>query len=173
VRVFIQVQDLENVWVRDGDVALIRADSFPGQPFKGKVTRTSKSLNPQNRTLRTQVDLPNDDGKLLPGMFVNATIIAEHKNVWTLPAKAVVTRGEQTFCYRVENGKAVRTPIRVGLPGNEKDNELIEVLKKQVKPAKAGEEAQWEDLSGEEVIVASDPASLTDGQAVGEPSGNN
>jgi RND family efflux transporter MFP subunit len=171
VRVFIQVQDPDNVWVRDGDVALIRAESFPGQPFKGTVTRTSKSLNPQNRTLTTQIDLPNPDDRLLPGTYVNATIIAEHKNVWSLPAAAVATKGEQTFCYRVENGRAVRTPIQVGLWGNEPGNELVEVVKKQMKPAKAGEEAPWEDVSGDEVIVASDPASLTDGQAVSVPSG--
>jgi RND family efflux transporter MFP subunit len=166
VRVFIQVQEPDNVWVRDGYAALVRVESFPGQLFKGTVTRTSKSLNPQNRTLRTQIDLPNEDGKLLPGTFVNATIIAEHKNVWALPAAAVLTQGEQSFCYRVEDGKAVRTPIQVGLRGNEKDNELIEVLKKQTKPARAGEQAHWEDWSGGEVIVGSDAASLTDGQAV-------
>jgi RND family efflux transporter MFP subunit len=166
VRVFIQVQDPDNVWVRNGDIAIIRVESFPGQPVQGTVTRTSRSLNPQNRTLRTQVDLPNDDGKLLPGMFVNATIIAEHKNVWALPATAVVTKGEQTFCYFVESGKAVRTPVRLGMRGNEKDNEVVEVLKKQTKPAKAGEEGAWEDVSGEEVIVASEVASLTDGQTV-------
>src|SRR5262249_17844970 len=144
--------ELEAVWVRDGDVALIRVQGLQGQQFKGTVTRSSKSLN--RRTLRTQIDLPNTDEKLLPGMFVNATIIAEHKNVWSLPATAVVTRGEQTFCYRVESGKAVRMPIRVGLRGNEPDNERVEVVKKQVKPSRAGEEAPWEDFSGEEVIVA-------------------
>jgi RND family efflux transporter MFP subunit len=166
VRVFIQVQAPDNVWVRNDNVALIHVEAFPGQPFKGTVSRTSKSLNPLNRTLRTEIDLPNDDGKLLPGMFVNATIIAERKNVWSLPATAVLTKGEQAFCYRVENGKAVRTPIQVGLSGNEKNNELVEVLKKQLKPAKAGEEARWEDWSGAEVIVANDPSSLTDGQVV-------
>jgi RND family efflux transporter MFP subunit len=165
VRVFIQVQEPDNVWVRDGDAALIRVEGFPGKPFKGKVTRTSKSLNPQNRTLRTQVDLPNDDGKLLPGMFVNATIIAEHKNVWALPAAAVVTKGDQTFCYRVEDGKAVRTPIQVGLRGNEKDNELVEVMKKQV-AAKPGEEPRWEPFTGTEEVVGGDLAGLKEGQAV-------
>ena len=171
VRVFIQVQEPDNVWVRDGDAALIRVESFPGPPFKGTVKRTSKSLNPQNRTLRTQIDLPNDDGKLLPGMFVNATIIPEHKNVWALPATAVVTQGGHSFCYRVEDGMAVRTPVRVGLRGNEKDNELLEVLKKQTKPARAGQEGGWEDFTGEEVIVVSDPGALTDGQTVSSSTG--
>jgi RND family efflux transporter MFP subunit len=162
VRVFINVPELDAVWVRVGDGALIRVQSLQGQEFRGTVTRVSKSLHPQNRTLRTQIDLPNDDGKLLPGMFVNATIIAEHKNVWVLPVAAVVTQGEQTYCYRVEHGKAVRTPIRVGLRGNE----LVEVLKKQTKSPKGAEESSWDDLTGKEVIVASDAGSLAEGQAV-------
>jgi len=162
VRVFINVPESDAVWVRDGDVALIRVQSLQGEQFTGTVTRGSKSLNPQNRTLRTEIDLPNAEGRLLPGMFVNATIIAEHKNVWALPATAVITQGEQNFCYRVENGKAVRTPIQVGLRGTE----LVEVLKKQTKPTSAGGEPHWEDLGGDEIIVASDPASLTGGQAV-------
>ena len=168
VRVFINVQELEAVWVRDGDTALVRPQSLQGQQFKGTVTRTSGALNPQNRTLRTEIDLPNKEGKLLPGMFVKATIIAEHKNVWALPVAAVVTQDEQTFCYRVEGGKAVRTPLQVGLRGNE----LVEVLKKQMKPAKGAEQSGWEDISGQEVIVASAAASLTDGQAVSLSSGD-
>ena len=167
VRVFVNVQELEAVWVRDGDTALIRPQSLQGQQFKGKVTRTSGSLNPQNRTLRTEIDLPNAEGKLLPGMYVTVTIIAEHKNVRALPVAAVVTQGEQTFCYRVESSKTVRTPIQVGLRGSE----LVEVLAKQTKPAKAGEEAKWEDFNGDEVIVASDPGSLTDGQAISTSTG--
>src|SRR5262245_6164048 len=162
VRVFINVQELEAAWVRDGDAAIIRVQSLQGQQFKGAVTRSSKSLHPENRTLRTEIDLPNEDEKLLPGMFVNATIIAQHKNVWALPAAAVVTQGEQSYCYRVESGKAVRTPIQVGLRGSD----LVETLKKQTRPATAGEESYWEDFTGKEVISASDPAALTDGQAV-------
>jgi RND family efflux transporter MFP subunit len=171
VRVFANVQELEAIWVRDGDTALIRPQSLMGQQFKGKVTRTAGALNPQNRTLRTEIDLPNADGKLLPGMYVNVTIIAEHKNVWTLPAAAVVTQGEQTFCYRVVNGKALRTPIQVGLRGNELGNELVEILKIQTKSGKGAEHSGWEDLTGEELIVASDAASLSDGQAISASSG--
>jgi HlyD family secretion protein len=162
VRVFINVPELEAVWVRDGDVALIRVQSLQGQQFKGTVTRASKSLHPQNRTLRTEIDLPNDDGKLLPGMFVDATIIAEHKNVWALPATAVLTQGEQSVCYCVENGKALRTPVQVGL----RSSELVEVIKKRLKPAKPGEEVPWEDFSGSEEIVQTDPGSLSEGQPV-------
>jgi RND family efflux transporter MFP subunit len=167
VRVFVNVQELEAVWVRDGDTALIRPQSLLGRQFQGTVTRSSGALNPQNRTLRTEIDLPNAGGELLPGMYVNATIIAERKNVWALPVAAIVTQGEQTYCYRVENGKAVRIPIQVGMRGSE----WVEVLKKRKKPATPGEEGEWGDVTGEEMVVASDAASLTDGQPVNTVTG--
>jgi RND family efflux transporter MFP subunit len=162
VRVFVNVPDVDAVWVRDGDAATLRVQGLQGQQFKGTVTRTSGALHPQNRTLRTEIDLPNADGKLKPGAYVNATIIVERKEVRAIPAKAVVTQGEQSFCYRVEKGKTLRTPIQTGLIGSD----LAEVLKKQTKPARPGEEGHWEDFTGDELIVTSDPAALSDGQAV-------
>ncbi len=167
VRVFVNVQELEAVWVRIGATVLIRAQSLPGQMFRGKVTRTAGALDPQNRTLHTEIDLPNADGKLMPGMYVTATISAEHKNVWTLPVAAILTQEDHSFCYRVENGKAVRTPIQIGLRGKE----IVEVLKKQATSATDVEQSVWEDFTGEEVIVASDAGSLSDGATVSVSSG--
>jgi hypothetical protein len=61
--------------------------------------------------------------------------------VITLPAAAFVTEGDvnqgyRTFCFIVENGRAWRTPVQVGA----RDSQRVEVLKKQIRPAKAGEE---------------------------------
>jgi RND family efflux transporter MFP subunit len=162
VRVFINVQELEAVWVRDGDTVFIRVQGLQGQQFKGTVTRSSGTLHPQNRTLRTEIDLPNSTGKLKPGMYVTATIIAERKNVWALPAAAVLTQGEQPFCYRVEGDKAVRTPLQVGLRGSD----LVEVLKMQTTPVSPGDEGSWNDVTGEEPIVVEGAEGLKDGEHV-------
>jgi HlyD family secretion protein len=162
VRVFVNVQELEAVWIHDGDIALIRPQGLPGQQFTGKVTRNSGTLNPQNRTLRTEIDLRNAEGKLLPGMYVTVTIIAEHKNVWTLPASAVAIQGEQAYCYRVEKGKAVRTNIRTGI----RNDKLVEILTKETGAPKSSESVPWEDLTGEEVIVENAAAIMKDGQTV-------
>jgi multidrug efflux pump subunit AcrA (membrane-fusion protein) len=161
VRVFVDVAELDAVWVREGDMVLLRAQALPNQQFKGTVTRTSKSMDRQNRNLRVEIDLPNEDGKLFPGMYMNATITAEHKNVWTLPTTAIRSQGEQNFCFRVENGKAVQTPIQVGLRGTE----LIEVLKKRSTPLKPGEQVGWENFTGDETIVI-DSSAVTEGQTV-------
>ena len=79
--------------------------------------------------------MPNPEGKLLPGLYVDVTITVEHRDVWTLPASAVVTGEDESFCYRLESVKAVRTPLQLGLSGGG----LVEVLKKQLKSTKPGE----------------------------------
>ena len=74
VRVFINVPGSDAAWVKDNDVVMLRLQGSGGELFPGKVTRTSHSLNPQTRTLRTEIDLANAKGKLLPGMYVQASI---------------------------------------------------------------------------------------------------
>jgi len=161
VRVFVNVPGADAGWVQDGDPVTLLLQGAGGQVFRGKVTRNARSLNPLARTLRTEIDLPNPDGKLLPGMYMQASITVEHPNVWTLPAAAVVTSGDQTFCYRVENGKAVKTPLQVGLRGGG----LVEVLKQGVKAA-ASSEVRWEPIVGTEAVGAGDVDALSDGLPV-------
>jgi multidrug efflux pump subunit AcrA (membrane-fusion protein) len=161
VRVFVNVPGADAGWVRDGDPVSLRLQGAGGELVQGKVTRNARSLDPRARTLRTEIDIPNPEGKLLPGMYVQASITVQHPNAWTLPAAAVVTEGDQTSCYRVVDGKAVRTPLQVGLRGGG----LVEVLKKQVKSPSPGEEGRWQDITGDEEVVG-DPAGLSDGQPV-------
>jgi hypothetical protein len=66
-----------------------------------------------------------------------------------------VTQAEQSFCYRVENGKAVRTPIQIGF----RDSQYVEVVKK------TGKDGGWQDFTGMEEIAAN-ATGLADGQAV-------
>src|SRR5262249_46747660 len=152
--------------VPEADISLVGNDTpvvihcpaIRGQEFAGKVARTTAVLDPQTRTLRIEIDLPNSEMKLRPGMFVRVRAGVERAGVWALPSSAVLTRGEEAFCFRVEEGKVIRTPIQVGLAGDR----LIEVLKKQTKPSKPGESAPWEDFTGAEEIVSTGPGRLRD-----------
>ena len=65
------------------------------QDFVGKVSRFADSLNQQTRTMETEVDFQNKDGKLLPGMYVQADVSHdEKKNALTVPVEAVSQRGD-------------------------------------------------------------------------------
>jgi multidrug efflux pump subunit AcrA (membrane-fusion protein) len=106
------------------------------------------ALDPKTRTLRTEIDLPNPDGTLHPGLYAYTTVIVEeHPDVLTLPATAVVRDGEKTFCVAVRVGRAARRPIEVGLS----DGARTEI--------RSG-------LKGDEVVVKANAVSLTDGQPV-------
>jgi multidrug efflux pump subunit AcrA (membrane-fusion protein) len=167
VRVFVNLPEMEAVWVRRGAAASVQSQALAGQEFRGKVTRTARSLDPVNRTLRTEIDLPNPDGPLLPGMYVDVTIIVEHPNTWTLPSSVVGTEEGKSFCWCVEDGKAIRAPVRLGLHGEG----MVEVLKKGRRTASSGTEESWEDFNGQEEIVKSPTTGLKDGEAVRSSTG--
>jgi HlyD family secretion protein len=68
VRVVVDVPGKDAARLKPGAPAVVRPDALKGQEFKGKVTRTAGALDPEKQTLRVQIDLPNPDGKLMPGM---------------------------------------------------------------------------------------------------------
>jgi HlyD family secretion protein len=161
VRIFVDVPEADAASVNDGDAARVRVQVLGDRQIRGKVTRNAWALNARTRTLRAEIDLPNADGTLRPGMYAHAAITVERANAWTLPVSAVATQGDQAYCYRVEDGKAVRTPVKVGI----RDKDVVEVLKKQTKADGPGDDA-WEDLTGDEQIVQGGLGALADGQAV-------
>jgi RND family efflux transporter MFP subunit len=119
-----------------------------GKTFDAKVTRTAWSLDPTNRSLRTEIDVINSEAILRPGMFATATILLDERhNVLALPATAIVRDGQDHFCWTVGGGKLERRKIEIGLrSGND-----VEVS--------AG-------LALDQVVVSAPSGSLKPGQAV-------
>ena len=162
VRVFLDVPEADAVLVRDGAAASIRVPSLNNRVFTGTVAGSSWMLEPKQRTLRTEIDFDNPKELLRPGMYAHAGIPVDQPNSFSLPASAVLIRDGQAFCYRVEKGKAVKTVIRIGV----REGDRVEVLKKLGRRKRSGASAPWEDFTGKETIIASNPGELTDGQAV-------
>lgn len=69
LRVFVSVPQTNAPSIRAGLPAYIELREYPGQRFTGKVVRTADSIDPATRTLLTEIDVPNHDGKLLPGSY--------------------------------------------------------------------------------------------------------
>ena len=103
------------------------------QPTAGTVTRTANALDQGTRTLLTEVDIPNQSHRLLPGMFVYVTFkLGPSGTHWRVPATAVIfnaqgTRvaivgaGNKLHFQQVELGRDFGTSIDIqtGLHGNE------------------------------------------------------
>jgi RND family efflux transporter MFP subunit len=73
LRVFVAVPEVYSRAARIGATATLTLDEFPSQTFRGKITRTSHSIEMASRTLNTEIDVENRTGQLLPGptcMFI-------------------------------------------------------------------------------------------------------
>jgi len=157
VRVVVQVPEADAELVKEGAAVKLTVHALNGAVLSGKVARSSWDLEPGSRTLRTEIDLPNKEGTLRPGMYLYARIAGNLPETWALPASAVVKQGDALVCFRIVDGKAVRTPVQAR-NGN---GQFIEVLKWQ----KSLSPPVWEDFTGDESIAAR-AAGLSDGQAV-------
>jgi RND family efflux transporter MFP subunit len=92
IRVFANVPQAVAADVGDGTPVQVTANEYPNRIFEGKVTRTSKSIDPRARTLRVEVDLPNDDLALLPGMYVQVAFHLNPTSFVQVPASAMLFR---------------------------------------------------------------------------------
>lgn len=95
LRVFIDVPQNAAPGVKEGQDADVLVREYPGKAFPGKVVRTARTLDPATRTLRTELYLPNPEGQLLPGMYVQVkfTVIRDNPGV-LIPARTLVLRKE-------------------------------------------------------------------------------
>jgi RND family efflux transporter MFP subunit len=92
IRVFVNVPQTVIAEIGDGTVAQVTASELPGRTFEGKVTRTSRSIDRHARTLRVEVDLPNSDLALLPGMYVQVAFHLKPTSFVQVPASAMIFR---------------------------------------------------------------------------------
>lgn len=156
VRVVVSVPEADAGLVAVGQDVRLAVQAVAGPEQAGKVVRTSWSLEPGSRTLRTEIDLPNEKGFLRPGMYVHAKLTAELPAAWSVPAAAIGKAGDESVMYLVEGGKAVRVSVQL-LKG---DGQFTQV-RRYKKPGAT----DWTDATGAEA-VATPASALTDGQAV-------
>lgn len=148
VRLAIDVPESEAPHVRTNTSATVTIDAMPGEQFQGSVSRYSRSLNPATRTMRAEIDLPNTEGLLLPGMFGRATLTLEIRaGAVTVPAEALHVEGDRSFVYQAVGGRARRVDVET-LPGDGIDIEVIG------------------GLDGSELIIVAAREPLADGIAV-------
>jgi Cu(I)/Ag(I) efflux system membrane fusion protein len=140
------VADLSRVWmladvyeyefskVSLGSEVEVTADAFPGRVFRGRVAFIDPSVNPESRTVKVRVDLPNPSGVLKPEMFVNARIFSRALKGLTIPASAVLYTGNRNVAWvEVEPNVFEPRDLKLGLrSGDEyivlsglKDGEMV------------------------------------------------
>jgi RND family efflux transporter MFP subunit len=88
-----------------------------GRTFSGKVVRFTRSVSLDTRTMETEIDVPNADLSLTPGMYADATLELEHKeNALSVPIQAVVQGDKEPYVLVIDDEDRVqRRNVEVGV----------------------------------------------------------
>ena len=116
LRVYVSVPQTYAPNMKVGMKATVTLQEFPGQKFLGTVARTADAIDPATRTLNTEVDVPNKDGKLLPGSFgqVHFATGTSIPRI-TIPVNAMLFRAEGPRVAVVDKDNTVHLhPISIG-----------------------------------------------------------
>jgi RND family efflux transporter MFP subunit len=107
IRTQVFVPQDEAFGVGPGVDAVVRVPEIPDRGFPGKVTRIASALQPGSRTLLTEIDVPNPDGALSPGIYCTVELYIPRKTpAMIIPADAVVFDQNGLHVAVVENGIA-------------------------------------------------------------------
>src|ERR1700722_9111723 len=104
LRVFTYVPQNVAPFIKDGDAARITAIGYTGKTFKGTITRHPNALSPDTRTMLVEVDLPNENEVLYPGMYATAEFtVAMGTGSPMVPDDALVFRDGKVYVPVVRN----------------------------------------------------------------------
>jgi multidrug efflux system membrane fusion protein len=95
IRVYVTVPEVSASAIHRGLRAYLELSQFPGEKFTGEVARTSESIDPATRTLLTEVDVPNRQGRLLPGGYAQLHLqVSAGTARLQVPVNALLFRSE-------------------------------------------------------------------------------
>jgi RND family efflux transporter MFP subunit len=115
MRLYVGVPEHFVRFVVRGLPAELSAQGLPGKTFKARVTRYAFRLDPETRTMRTEIDVANPDHLLMPGMYVRAKIrLHIYPHVLSVHHMAVIEERHGNFIYVLEHGLRKKRPIVVG-----------------------------------------------------------
>ena len=116
IRVFCDVPENDVPHLRIGDRAIVKPYGLEGKPFVGTVSRFSLRLDPETRNMRTEIDLPNPEERLYPGMYAEVSLEMNRRpDALTIPAAAVGSDSVGNFVYTITDNQIARLAIKIGL----------------------------------------------------------
>src|SRR6266849_4818933 len=127
----LSVTDLSEVWVvgdlyeqdfrtvRVGSEAAITTSAYPGLWLHGRVSYIDPRVDPQARTAKARIEVPNADGRLRLGMYVSVSFTTPGASTVVVPRSAVQAIGDRQVVFVSagnEDGKFIQRQVRLGSP---------------------------------------------------------
>jgi len=98
--------------------------SYPDEVFRAKVATLGTRIDPISRSLVVRADLPNPDGRLLPGMLMEVKLNQPARQALTIPESALVPDGERQTVWLIKAGQPARVTRREVITGERREGEV-------------------------------------------------
>jgi RND family efflux transporter MFP subunit len=115
LRVYINVPQSSAQLVKRGQKAIVTQTELAGKAFEGEVVRTSGSIDAATRTMQVEITLPNKDGVLMPGAYVQVSLPLTTSTTLAIPTNSLII-GSQGVRVAVvgENGLVTIRSVKIG-----------------------------------------------------------
>lgn len=125
VRLQVAVPEIESSLVATGQPVRFTVEALPGRSFEGTVTRFSYALDEASKTMLAEIELPNPNLQLRPGMYASVKIGVECRQAALLvPADALVQEKAGAFVFVLADNKAKKVGVKTGF----NDGQNVEIL---------------------------------------------
>jgi membrane fusion protein, multidrug efflux system len=116
MRVFSYVPQNVAPFMKNGDEATITVNEYPRRKFVGSITRHPEALAPDSRTMLVEVDLPNDDKALYPGMYGTAAFVVSvpSSGAPLVPDDALIFRNNKIYVPLVRDNRMHLAEVTLG-----------------------------------------------------------
>jgi membrane fusion protein (multidrug efflux system) len=106
--------------LRVGLPVAVSSTAYPGRVFRGKVASIDSRIDSTSRSLQVRAELPNADGLLKPGMFLNVELLRDERQALVIPEEAIVPDQDRQYVFVVKGDIAEKREVRTGLrrPGS-------------------------------------------------------
>jgi RND family efflux transporter MFP subunit len=116
LRVYVYLPQTYTPFLRDGDRSIITVNEYPNRDYNGSITRHPSALDQGTRTMLLEVDLPNQDLSLYPGMYANVAItIKGSSGAPRVPDQALIFNGERVYVPIVRDNRIHLVDVKLGL----------------------------------------------------------
>ncbi|MCJ7820749.1 MAG: efflux RND transporter periplasmic adaptor subunit, partial [Bacteroidales bacterium] len=150
LKIMASISEQNYPQIKKGMAARVKADVYPDKDFQGRIYRVHPTVNPLSRTFEAEIEVPNNNELLRPGMFVRVSIDMGEIESFVVPSSAVLIQEgtNERFVFITDGTKASRRVVTLG----KRFDDMVEI-------------AGGEIAAGDNLIVDGQ-ARLLDGRSV-------
>ncbi|MBI1852129.1 MAG: efflux RND transporter periplasmic adaptor subunit [Planctomycetes bacterium] len=125
LRLRVHVPEIDVPFIAVASAVSAKIRELPGATLRATVSRIAYEIDRDTRNMIAEIDVPNVDGRLHPGMYAEVTVELEaHENALVVPAEALVAEKKKLFVFVADGNRAKKVELKTGLD----DGIVVEVL---------------------------------------------